>query len=106
MMKVSYTGTSDFQEFSAADFKKAGVEGQNKVSFPKGVPTKVSDEAGQALISDEGVFGRHSFEQVDEADEEETTDADADSSAGVDADGTPQTGVSSSRRSKGAGGRA
>ena len=64
-MKVKYTGTSDFQEFSSADFKRAEIEAK-KTSFPRGVEVEVPDEVGQALISDEGLFGGHSFEQVEE----------------------------------------
>lgn len=64
-MKVKYTGTSDFQEFGAADFKKADIE-QGKLRFAQGEPKEVSDEVGQALISSEGIFGDHSFEEVSE----------------------------------------
>lgn len=78
-MKVKYTGKSDFQEFSAADFKKAEVDDQNKVSFPKGEAVEVSDAAGEALTSKEGIFGQHSFEQVeDEASDEGQLEFDAD----------------------------
>lgn len=65
-MKVQYTGNADFQEFSAADFKKAEVDDQHKVRFAKGEPTEVSDAAGEALISEEGIFGQHSFEKVED----------------------------------------
>ena len=67
-MKVIYTGKADFQEFSAEDFKKGGVEDQRKVSFPNGVPIEVSEAAGKALTSDEGLFAQDSF-KVHEEDE-------------------------------------
>ena len=70
-MNVKYTGTSDFQEFSAADFKKAGVEGK-KTSFPQGESVEVDDSVGQALIAKDGIFGDFSFEEVN--DEEEQAD--------------------------------
>ena len=83
-MQVKYTGKSDFQEFSAADFKKAEVDDQNKVSFPKGEAVEVSDAAGEALISKEGVFGQHSFEQVeDEAETKSAEDENAGNDEGV-----------------------
>lgn len=65
-MKVIYTGKSDFQEFDANDFKKAGIDGQKKVKFAQGEPTEVSDEAGQALVGAEGIFGPYSFKAHEE----------------------------------------
>lgn len=64
-MKVKYTGYADFQVFSAPDFAKAGVEGK-KTTFPKGEPVEVSEEVGQALTSDEGIFANYQFKEVDE----------------------------------------
>lgn len=103
-MKVKYTGTADFQEFSAADFKKAGVEGK-KVSFPRGEAVEVSDEVGQALVSDEGLFGGHSFEEVndeeEQADDGEANRADAgseDAGQEMTESGTPQQGTDAPAR--------
>lgn len=62
-MRIEYTGTSDFQEFSKADFAQAGVE-QGKLSFPKNKPVEVPDEVAQALLSKEGVFGSFSFSEA------------------------------------------
>jgi hypothetical protein len=69
-MIIKYTGTSDFQEFSKADFDKADVEGGKKVRFAKDEPTEIDDALGQALVSKEGLFGDHSFVEVDEDGEE------------------------------------
>jgi hypothetical protein len=69
MTKVIYDGPSDFQEFSAADFKKADVEGK-KVKFAQGEPTEVPDEVAQALLSEEGIFGDFKFSASEEDDEE------------------------------------
>jgi hypothetical protein len=69
MTNVTYTGTADFQEFSAADFKKAGVEDQNKVRFANGESTEVSESAAEALTAEDGLFGGHSFELSQEDDE-------------------------------------
>lgn len=76
-MKVVYTGSSDFQEFDANDFKKAEVENQKKIRFAKGEPTEVSEEAGQALTASSGIFGGHSFEVA--PDEDQKVDEEADS---------------------------
>lgn len=69
-MKVAYTGSADFQEFSHQDFAKADLD-QNKLSFPNGEAIEVDDAVGEALISDEGIFGAFSFEEV--TDEEPET---------------------------------
>lgn len=66
MSEVTYTGSSDFQIFSAADFEKADVKDQNKVTFAKGVPTEVSKSAAKALVSDDGIFGPYSFEEAEQ----------------------------------------
>ena len=71
-MRIVYAGTADFKEFSAADFKKAGLEDQKKIVFQPGVVVEVSDEVGQALIADEGLFATDSFQEV--ADDEEGVD--------------------------------
>lgn len=86
MTNVTYTGESDFQVFSSADFKKAKVEDQNKVTFAKGVPQEVSEAAAKALTSEDGVFGRHSFElsDEDETTDEATDDPNTDSGEGDD----------------------
>lgn len=69
-MKLKYTGTADFQEFSAADFKKAGVDDARKVRFARGEATEVDDAVGEALVSKEGVFGDFKFEAVEDDEEE------------------------------------
>lgn len=71
-MKVAYTGTSDFQEFSAADFEKAGIEDGKKIKFAQGKPTEVDDAIGEALVSKEGFFGDYSFESLDDVEEGDT----------------------------------
>ena len=63
-MKVKYTGTSDFRELGAADFKKAGIENQKKIVFAQGEVTEVDDEVGKALIANEGLFQYDDFEEV------------------------------------------
>jgi hypothetical protein len=68
-MKVVYAGTSDFREFSAADFKKGGFEDQKKLVFEPGVVVEVDDELGAALVGDEGLFGPEPFEEVGEDEE-------------------------------------
>lgn len=85
MSKVTYTGSSDFQIFTSADFKKGGVDDQNKVTFTRGEPTEVSDAAAAALTGEEGVFGPYLFEASDES---ET----ADTGFGDEADPNPQVG--------------
>ena len=109
MTKVIYTGTADFQEFSKADFEKAGVEDQNKVRFAKGEPTEVSDSAAEALLAtkeDESIFFDHSFEAADDdeggdSDTESTTSrarkkAAARSAASASDAGTGSTGAGTS----------
>jgi hypothetical protein len=90
-MKVKYTGTSDFQEFGAEDFKKADVNNQKKVVFAKGEPTEVSPQAGKALLSDEGLFGPYAFEEVEEKEEAVDEVSGPDSFAG-DADSQTESG--------------
>lgn len=97
-MKVIYTGTADLQLFSKADFAKAGVE-HKATQFPHGEPVEVSDEVGQLLTSDDGVFGLHLFK---EAPEEEAPGAKNDEEAlkneSSDSGGDPSsTGSSKSR---------
>lgn len=70
-MKVIYTGTADLQLFSKADFAKAGVE-HKATQFPHGEPVEVSDEVGQLLIADDGVFGLHLFKEAPEEEAPET----------------------------------
>lgn len=74
-MKVKYTGISDFQEFGAEDFKKAGVE-QRKLSFARGEVVEVDDAVGEALTStdaDESIFWDFSFEQVEDDEESDAS---------------------------------
>lgn len=82
--KVVYTGTADFQEFSAADFQKADIEDQKKVVFAKGEAVEVSDAAAEALTSNEGIFGGHSFEL------EKTDEPDSEADAGEDKASSPE----------------
>lgn len=84
-MKVKYTGDSDAQTFDAADFKKGEVEGK-KTRFPKDEVVEVSDEVGQALTGNEGIFGPYSFEEVTE-DEDTSTDS---TDEAIDADVDPE----------------
>lgn len=111
-MKVKYTGTSDFQEFSKADFEKAGVEDQGKVRFAKDEPKDISESAAEALLSKDGVFGDYSFEEADEDDEprsapSENTDADAPVNESSDAPTDTGRGTSTrgSTRSRSTGGQ-
>lgn len=85
MVKVKYTGTSDFQIFNTADFEKAEIEDQKKVTFAQGEPTEVSEAAASALLSKGGIFGDFSFESAEE--EEKPADSDSDGPpAGVEVD--------------------
>jgi hypothetical protein len=75
-MNIAYTGSADFQEFSKNDFEKAGIEDAKAMRFAKGQPAEVPDEVGEALTSKEGIFGDHSFvnlDNVEEGDTEEET---------------------------------
>lgn len=92
-MDVIYTGTSDFQEFDPEDFKKAGIDQDKKVRFPRGEPREVSDEVGRALISEEGIFGDFPFSVPDDSDYEALSDEDEAGSRGVETnfpDGDPK----------------
>ena len=68
-MKIVYTGPSDFQEFSKADFAKASIE-HNKIHFAKNVPQEVADEVAAALVSKDAdespIFYDYSFEEVED----------------------------------------
>lgn len=80
MTQVKYDGTSDFQIFTKADFEKAGVDDQGKVTFAKGEPTEVSEAAAAALLSsdaDESIFHDFVFSEVEE-DEEPRGEGEAD----------------------------
>lgn len=71
-MIIAYTGTADFQEFSKADFKKAGIEDAKALRFAQGEPVEVDDELGEALTDSEGIFGDHSFTNLDDVEEGDT----------------------------------
>lgn len=73
-MKVAYTGTSDFQKFSKADFAKAGIEDGKNHSFARGEPTEVNDEIGEALVAKDGIFGDFSFVSLEEVEEGDTNE--------------------------------
>lgn len=64
MAKVQFNGRADTRVLSADDLKRHGVEGFKKTSFPKGVPTEVSDEVANTLLEKPNVFGK--FALVDE----------------------------------------
>lgn len=61
---VQYSGTSDVQEFSKADFAKAGVE-QNMLRFRRGEAVEVPSAVADALLSPNGVFGGYSFDEME-----------------------------------------
>lgn len=49
---IQYVGPADVRELSAADFKKAGVEGR-KATYQRGVQFEVEDQAtADALLTD------------------------------------------------------
>lgn len=50
MATVVYVGNTDVRVLTAADFKRLGVDGQNKVEFEVGVPEDVSDDAAKMLM--------------------------------------------------------
>lgn len=93
-MKVKYTGTADVQEFGAADFSKANVEGK-KTSFPRGKAVEVSDEVGALLTGkDDPIFGDYSFEEVnDDGDDSSEREAGSEPGAGSDEAGADDEGV-------------
>jgi len=95
-MIVMYKGPSDFQEFSAADLKKAGIEDGKKVRFANGEPTEVDDAVGQKLVStdpEDNILHDYNFVEVDEDGEEVKQSK---SSSG-DGDGDPDLGDADSR---------
>ena len=59
---VKFTGRAGIRELAADDLKKAGVEGFTKKQFPKGIYVEVEDEAADALVGNEALFGK--FEKV------------------------------------------
>jgi hypothetical protein len=60
---VQYVGASDSRELTAADFKKAGVEGR-KTTFNKNQSITVEDDVADALTSSELFAGE--FKEVEE----------------------------------------
>lgn len=77
MVKVKYTGTSNYREISAADWKSLGIEGQGKTVWDRDnargtVGAKqvheLTDEAAQWLLDNEpeGHFEIIEEEQVSE----------------------------------------
>ena len=74
MKTIQYTGGSDVQEFSHADFAKADLD-QGKLRFKQGVPQEVEDDVADALTStspeESPIFHDFSFEEVEVEEEEE-----------------------------------
>lgn len=61
---VEYYGTADFKEYTAADFKKAGIENAKKVVFQPATPIELPAEVADALVSKEGLFGEELFKEI------------------------------------------
>lgn len=61
-MFIRYVGTSDYREFTAADFKKLGAEA-NKTRFVQHEVVEVPDDTGQMLLESELIPGE--FEEVE-----------------------------------------
>lgn len=76
MMKVIYSGTSDFQGFGPEDFAKANIEVEEEFVFPQGRAVEVPDEVGVALVHEEGIFGDFRFEAYEDLTEEQQRIAD------------------------------
>ena len=74
MTFITYDGPSDYQEFGAADFKKADID-QGKLVFQRGVPKEVSDEVAEALTSTDAdespIFHDFSFSEAEDPKEAE-----------------------------------
>lgn len=80
MTFIQYTGSSDQQEFGAADFKKEGVEAKKTV-FRRHEAVEVSDEVAELLLNGgKGVFAGYSFEEA----EDPNADAPAEDEAPAD----------------------
>lgn len=62
MATVIYKGKADFRTLAKADL--IGVDDFSKLTFAKGVPTEVSDEAAKALLDGKALYGK--FELVKE----------------------------------------
>lgn len=66
-MRVQYTGPSNSQEFSKADFKKAELD-QDDTVFPKNTAVQVPEKVGAALVSGDAeespIFFDFDFEEV------------------------------------------
>lgn len=69
---ITYDGPSNFQEFGAADFKKADIE-QGKLVFERGVPKEVEDEVADVLTStdaeDSPIFHAFAFSEAEDHEE-------------------------------------
>jgi hypothetical protein len=72
---VQYVGASDFRELTAADFKKAGVEGR-KTTFNKGQSITVDADVADALTSNELFAGEFKEVEEDEAEVDHLTEED------------------------------
>lgn len=63
---LQYNGPADTRELSAADLKKAGVEGAHKAIYTRGVPAEVKDDAtADALLQHELFSGE--FTEVEDS---------------------------------------
>ena len=67
-MFLKYVGTSDYREFTAADFKKLGAEA-NKTRFVYQEVVEVPDDTGQILLESELIKGE--FEEVEPPESQE-----------------------------------
>lgn len=96
-MKVTYTGSSNFREFSAKDLETLGIEDGKKHRFEKGVPQEVDDEVGQTLVE-----GNFNFVEV--SDEEDAQKATKRAAKKAAKDSDKSTGKSSQSDGTGTGG--
>jgi hypothetical protein len=62
---LQYNGPADTRELTAADLKKAGVEGAHKVTYLKGVPAEVKDDATADALLQHDLFAGE-FSEVDD----------------------------------------
>lgn len=87
MRTIAYVGTSDFQEFSKADFEKAGIEDAKSVRFARFEPTEVSAEIAEVLVNrNDTVFDDFLFEDLTEVGEDAETNAEQLVEQGVEAE--------------------
>lgn len=65
-MKIKYTGTSDYREFSKKDLERFEVEDAKALVFPRDEPTEVPEGVGLALTDPKHPLGKEFFEEVKE----------------------------------------